>query len=200
MSEPPSYQLRWRGRTTGPHSLEEILHKLDEHEIGLWHEIGEADQWTPLGDFLAKRTRQQEVQREQSREPQRGFGCPRAPSSLPDTEPPSWHPSHAAAHDRPTSDQASATPPEPTAADTLPAAGELPRAYNRNRKLFIALGVLLGFTGAHNFYAGYWGTGLVQLLLTTATLLLGFGFIISWIWALVELLVVYTDARGRTMT
>src|SRR5207344_2131266 len=34
----------------------------------------------------------------------------------------------------------------------------------RNRKLFMALGLLLGFTGAHNFYAGYWGTALLQIL------------------------------------
>ena len=59
---------------------------------------------------------------------------------------------------------------------------------------YIVLAIFLGELGIHNFYAGYAGRGVAQLLIT----ILSFGllFWISWIWALVELCVMTNDGRG----
>ena len=69
----------------------------------------------------------------------------------------------------------------------------------RRRLVFALLAVLLGFSGAHNYYARQWLTGLLQLLLSVATFLLGFGIIASWIWALIEAVMVRRDANGEEM-
>ena len=37
--ETRQYQLRWRGRLSGPYPVSEINRMLDEHEIGMGHEI-----------------------------------------------------------------------------------------------------------------------------------------------------------------
>jgi len=66
--------------------------------------------------------------------------------------------------------------------------------------VFIISGLLLGFLGIHNFYAGYWGTAVIQLLATIVLSALGFGIIFTWIWAMIELLVVHSDARGTLMS
>jgi hypothetical protein len=174
--------------------VEDILQKLDDHEIGLWHEVGQGDQWTPLGEFLTRRNEEQARQQLREREGQSTEG--RAPGGALAPRSPGW----------PEAGRVE-LPPRPGPGRLAGSVGAVPlgpgqrnpAGKGRNRKLFIALGALLGFTGAHNFYAGYWGTGLVQAILAVGTTLLGFGFIVSWLWALVELLVVHTDAQGRRM-
>jgi hypothetical protein len=59
--------------------------------------------------------------------------------------------------------------------------------------------VLFGFLGLHNYYARHWLTGLLQLLLSVATYLLGFGIIAPWLWAMVEAVVVRKDGYGLEM-
>lgn len=71
---------------------------------------------------------------------------------------------------------------------------------SKSRGLYVILGLFLGCLGIHNFYAGYFGKGAAQLIIT---LLLGWiviGFIITAIWALLEILVVDIDAAGNKMT
>lgn len=67
-------------------------------------------------------------------------------------------------------------------------------AAKKSRVAYIVLAIFLGELGIHNFYAGYVGRGVAQLLIT----ILSFGllFWISWIWALVELCVMTNDGRG----
>lgn len=67
-------------------------------------------------------------------------------------------------------------------------------AAKKSRVAYIVLAIFLGELGIHNFYAGYAGRGVAQLLIT----ILSFGllFWISWIWALVELCVITHDGRG----
>jgi len=64
----------------------------------------------------------------------------------------------------------------------------------KSRVAYIVLAVFLGELGVHNFYAGYVGRGVAQLLIT----ILSFGllFWISWIWAFIELCVMTHDGRG----
>jgi TM2 domain-containing membrane protein YozV len=74
--------------------------------------------------------------------------------------------------------------------------------YNPAQKSKIAagvLGILLGSLGIHNFYLGFTGKAVAQLLITVLTL--GFGSIITGIWGLVEGIMILTgsiccDAAG----
>lgn len=67
----------------------------------------------------------------------------------------------------------------------------------KNRSLFMVLGLVLGPFGIHNFYAGYTLRGAFQLALTCSTLF--YGAVVTWCWAIVEILVVSQDAVNRPM-
>lgn len=64
------------------------------------------------------------------------------------------------------------------------------------------LGILLGSLGVHNFYLGYTGKGVAQLLLTlVGWIACGIGPIVAGIWGLVEGIMILcrsinTDANG----
>lgn len=74
-----------------------------------------------------------------------------------------------------------------------------PPVYPKSRKTFIILGILLGFFGVHNFYAGYNLRGGMQL---ATTLFLGWlvvPLIAVFIWVVLELLFVLEDERSVRM-
>lgn len=63
------------------------------------------------------------------------------------------------------------------------------------------LGILLGVFGVHNFYLGYTGKAIAQVLLGTVGCCIGIGPMISGIWGLVEGIMILcgnikTDAKG----
>jgi TM2 domain-containing membrane protein YozV len=65
------------------------------------------------------------------------------------------------------------------------------------------LAILLGAFGIHNFYLGFTGKGVAQLLITLLTC--GYGALITGIWALVEGILILTsanpvDAQGRPLS
>ncbi len=74
--------------------------------------------------------------------------------------------------------------------------------YNTEQKSKLAaglLGIFVGGLGIHNFYLGYTGKAVAQLLITVLTL--GFGGVIAGIWGLVEGILILTgsinvDGRG----
>ena len=154
MNDADEYKLRWRGREAGPFTLTEINRQLDEHELGLGHEIYNGYKWISLEEFFA---------------PQPKSAPPRMKVNLPVTQ--AEIPAAIAA-------------PEP-----------LIEMSPRRRMVFALLALLAGFAGAHNFYARQWLTGLLQLLLSVATLLMGFGIIVSWLWAMAE--AVFCTQRRR---
>lgn len=184
MSDSAEYMLRWRGRQSGPYPIEEINRLLDDHQIGLGHEIQHEDQWISLEEFLAFQQPASPVVR--SSEPK----APVAPSNPSLTLPPQFRSSRAAAPLAPQKHGAHAI---------APAAERLPARRPPRRLVYALLGIALGFTGLHNYYARHWLTGLLQLLLSIATLLLGFGVIAPWLWAMVEAVVVRKDGLGLEM-
>ena len=58
------------------------------------------------------------------------------------------------------------------------------------------LGLFLGGLGVHNFYLGYTGRGICQLILTLTLV----GIYISYIWAFIETIIIFAgkpkDAKG----
>lgn len=66
------------------------------------------------------------------------------------------------------------------------------------------LGILLGEFGIHNFYLGYYGKGIAQLLLTIIGWIVIVGPFIAWIWGLIEGIQILTgtidrDADGKLL-
>jgi len=67
----------------------------------------------------------------------------------------------------------------------------------KSRITYVVLGIFLGALGIHDFYAGYTGRAISQLLIS---LLLGWliiPLIAVWIWVLIELCTVTQDAQGN---
>ena len=71
----------------------------------------------------------------------------------------------------------------------------------KSRLVYILLGAFLGYFGIHNFYAGYIGKGIAQLLIT---LFLGWLLFIPvlavFVWMLIEVCTVTEDANGVPFT
>lgn len=70
-------------------------------------------------------------------------------------------------------------------------------AARHTRLIYIVLAIFLGALGIHNFYAGRNKQGLIQLLITV----LSFGMlgIISWVWAIFDIINVTTDGAGNPL-
>ena len=67
----------------------------------------------------------------------------------------------------------------------------------KSRTAYVILGLFLGCLGVHNFYAGYTGKAVAQLLITLLIGWLVLPWIVVAIWALVEVCVVTRDAKGN---
>jgi TM2 domain-containing membrane protein YozV len=202
MSDERLYTLRWRGREMGPYSLEEINRKLDDHQIGTGHEILVDGEWTTLERFL-----------EAERPPAPVLAAPPG-APLPATAPSTPTPSPSSGVRLPGVAPATARPGSgPTATERVPklpvepepgpapvqVATDMPGAKPRRRLIYALLGIFFGFAGLHNYYARHWLTGLLQMLLSIATALLGFGVIASWVWAVVEAVLVRRDGNDLEM-
>jgi TM2 domain-containing membrane protein YozV len=201
MSDQTTYTLRWRGREFGPYSMEQINQKLDDHEIGMGHEILDQDKWLTLDEFFAALKAAEVAARPAAPAkppPIPSLGGP-APSAPPTIIPASTGSVFGVSGERP------AGPPPPIG--VAPTATAFRRAESpatptqspRHRLAYAVLGILFGFLGVHNYYARHWLTGLLQLMLSVATTLLGFGIIASWLWALVEAVLVRRDGNGNEM-
>lgn len=93
---------------------------------------------------------------------------------------------------QPKVDEVSTRIPKPTECEevTLP--------HKRKMKaVYVVLGFFLGAIGVHNFYAGYKRRAIAQLLITVLSF--GYLLIVSWIWAIVEIIMVNDDASGRPL-
>ena len=68
----------------------------------------------------------------------------------------------------------------------------------KSRTAYVVLGILLGGLGIHNFYAGYSGRAIIQLLISVLSCgYLGWAI---WIWAVVEACTVKQDGSGVQFT
>lgn len=77
-----------------------------------------------------------------------------------------------------------------------------PGAAQKSKMAAGLLGIFLGSLGVHNFYLGYTGKAVAQLLITLCTC--GFGAFVSGIWGLIEGIQILTgsintDAQGNPL-
>jgi len=170
MSDAPEFTLRWRGRQSGPYPVSEINRMLDDHKIGMGHEIFYQDEWITLEAFFSAL--------QKAAAPPTNAAIPTMPL--------------AAAREKLSPLRVKLAPAP--AAEAAAIGG-----HPRRRLVFALLAVFAGFTGVHNFYARQWMTGLLQLLLSVATSLMSFGIIASWLWAIVEAVAVRRDGHGNDM-
>lgn len=68
--------------------------------------------------------------------------------------------------------------------------------HQKSQLIYVVLALFLGAFGVHNFYANRWGRGLLQLLLTVATGLVG--SVISSLWAIINIFSIETDGDGHS--
>jgi TM2 domain-containing membrane protein YozV len=68
---------------------------------------------------------------------------------------------------------------------------------SKSRTAYVLLGLFLGGLGIHNFYAGYAGRGIAQLLITLFGGWMCFPWIAVMVWVLVEVCSVTHDAQGN---
>ena len=66
----------------------------------------------------------------------------------------------------------------------------------KERIVYILLGIFLGGFGIHNFYAGYTGKGVAQLLITLFLFWLVIPLLAVFVWVLIEIITVTKDANG----
>ena len=73
-------------------------------------------------------------------------------------------------------------------------------AIAKSRTAFVLLGIFIGGLGIHNFYAGYTGKGIAQLLIVLLIGWLIVPLIAVGIWVIIEVCTVRQDARGVPFT
>lgn len=66
----------------------------------------------------------------------------------------------------------------------------------KSRGIYVILGLFFGFLGIHNFYAGYFGRGVSQLLIVLTLGWFVIGLVIVAFWVIIELFTVTHDAAG----
>lgn len=71
---------------------------------------------------------------------------------------------------------------------------------SKSRVSYILLGLFLGGLGIHNFYAGYTGRGIAQLLLSLFLFWTVVVPIAVCIWVIIEVCTIDTDASGVRMS
>lgn len=78
----------------------------------------------------------------------------------------------------------------------------LPQNLNQNspksHTAYVLLAIFLGALGIHNFYAKRTSQGTTQLLITILTCF--YGGIISYVWAIVDIINVKVDGNGNPFT
>ena len=86
---------------------------------------------------------------------------------------------------------------EPTQPQYTQSAYNQPPTYAQKSKIVAGLlGLFLGSLGVHNFYLGYTGKAVAQLLLTLIGWIILIGPIISGIWALIEAVLILCSSYG----
>lgn len=162
------------GKQFGPHTEEELRQMLAEGKLGSGEMIWKAGlpSWVPAHTVFAP--------------PLPAGGPPPPPPAGAGSLQPQYAPQQGQPQYAPQQAQPQYAPQQQYGA--APA--------RKERLPYILLGVFLGVLGVHNFYAGYTGRGLAQLLITLLAGWLVLPVLAVWVWTIVEVVTVTQDAKG----
>lgn len=198
------FHVSWKGQTAGPFTRQEIEAHLRSGEITPLHAIRRNGELIDAARWLHS------LRPANPPSPPTPAPEPTKPSPPPaPIIPASVHPGSITQDFSKSPDHSRVTPPPPPPPDF--AAFESPSAqgyqppspqvvissHPKSRIAFILLGLFLGGFGIHNFYAGYTGKGIAQLLLNLFlfwTVIVPIGVII---WIIAEVITVTRDAQGQ---
>ena len=224
---PPTgtYRIKWKGKTTGEMPFTQILEQVESGELGMLAQIETNGAWLTLREFLANHERSEKERLEnEAREVARQkrlveqAAAERAKQAQ-EAEAESARQNAAAMESRHAPTQAPAqaglvfcrqcgNQVLATAAICMkcgsPIGNFLSDSGNGNsnsskksRTAYVLLGIFLGYLGIHNFYAGYTGRGIAQLLLCICTGWMVFPLVILFVWTLMEVITITQDANGN---
>ena len=199
------FAIVWKGQTTGPFNQMEIQRKLLAGEITPLHVVLKKGQPIDVVTWASqlknsRREEEEELRRQEKAQIveneklrfhqqenerlQRELKEAQQRASRPLPPPPP-----------PTTTTYTAPPPP------LPNSGQpIAVTSTKSRVVYVLLGFFLGMLGIHNFYAGFTGRAIAQLLLNIFLFWTGIVPLVIRIWIIVEICTVTTDAQGCNLT
>ena len=169
------YYLLINGQKTGPYEASDIQRMLRQQAIGYDTQFWKDGMfsWETIGSH------RQIFESSYGQRPPQNF------------QPPQYQPSYQQPHYQ--QPQVNNYPQQPLVVQPIII------AQGKSRAAFILLGLFLGGLGIHNFYAGYAGKGIAQLLLNLFLFWTIVVPIIVGIWVLIEVITVDRDSFGNRM-
>ena len=199
------FAIVWKGQTTGPFNQMEIQRKLLAGEITPLHVVLKKGQPIDVVTWASqlknsRREEEEELRRQEKAQIveneklrfhqqenerlQRELKEAQQRASRPLPPPPP-----------PTTTTYTAPPPP------LPNSGQpIAVTSTKSRVVYVLLGFFLGMLGIHNFYAGFTGRAIAQLLLNIFLCWTLIVPLVICIWIIVEICTVTTDAQGCNLT
>ncbi len=202
-----------RGERKGPFTLEEIQRQLDSGEVGLFDVVETDGRRVTLQEILPEQTRPSLPESRQvppflppppPPDPGKTPEWSRPPP--PQAQPPAAKSVFCRFCAQPVMVSSVICPgcgsptgssgefpsmPRPTASLPHPA-----WQVSKSRMAYVLLGLFLGWFGIHNFYAGYTGKAVAQLLITLFIGWLLLPLLALSVWILIEICTVTQDAQG----
>ena len=168
------YYLLINGQKTGPYEASDIQRMLRQQAIGYDTQFWKDGMfsWETIGSH-------RQMFESSYRQPPQNF------------PPPQYQPSYQPPHYQ--QPQVNNYPQQPLVVQPIII------AQGKSRVAFILLGLFLGGLGIHNFYAGYAGKGIAQLLLNLFLFWTIVVPVIVGIWVLIEVITVDRDSFGNRM-
>ena len=199
------FAIVWKGQTTGPFNQIEIQRKLLAGEITPLHVVLKKGQ--PI-DVVTWASQLKNSRREEEEELRR-----QEKAQIAENEKLRFHQQEnkRLQHELKEAQQRVARPlpppppPTPTAyaapPPPLPNSGQpIAASSTKSRVVYVLLGFFLGMLGIHNFYAGFTGRAIAQLLLNIFLCWTLIVPLVICIWIIVEICTVTTDAQGCNLT
>lgn len=226
---PPTgrYRIKWKGKTTEEMPFTQVLEQVESGELGMLAQIEANGGWLTLREFLANHERSekerlenearevarqkrlveqaaterakkaQEAETESARQNAVAMDSPPAPAQVPAQA--------GLVFCRQCGNQVLATAAicvkcgSPTGNFLSDSGGGNSNSSKKSRTAYVLLGLFLGFLGIHNFYAGYLGRGIAQLLICIFIGWMVFPLVILFVWTLVEVITITQDANGNRL-
>ena len=198
------FAIVWKGQTTGPFNQMEIQRKLLAGEISPLHVVLKKGQPIDVVTWASQLKNSRREEEEDLRRQEKAQIAENEKLRFHQQENKRLQSELKEAQQRvarplpppPPTPTAYAAPPPP-----LPNSGQpIAVTSTKSRVVYVLLGFFLGMLGIHNFYAGFTGRAIAQLLLNIFlcwTLIVPLGICI---WIIVEICTVTTDAQGCNLT